>query len=254
MQWIGTGRVLAEEADRVAHVLRAGRAVEADHVDLQRLERGQRGADVGAEQHLAAVGQQATPSLDRHRCGRSSLNASRMPKIGGLDLEDVLRGLDDDQVDAALEQALRPARRRPRRARGSGSGRASGPRRRAGARSGRSSRRRSGPRRPPCARSRRRVRLISSVCSPRPHSSSLRREAWNVSVSTTSAPASTIDSWTPWMTSGRLSTSASWQRPGSCSRFSSERSNCSSVAPMPPSKTTTRSRVAARKSRMPAEA
>ena len=58
-------------------------------------------------------------------------------------------------------------------------------------------------------------RLISSVCSARPHSSSFRREAWNVSVSTTSAPASTIDSCTPWMTSGRLSTSASWQRPGS---------------------------------------
>ncbi len=57
--------------------------------------------------------------------------------------------------------------------------------------------------------------LISRVCSPRPHSSSLSREAWNVSVSTTSAPASTIDSWTPWITSGRLSTRASWQRPGS---------------------------------------
>ena len=57
-------------------------------------------------------------------------------------------------------------------------------------------------------------RLISSVCSPMPHSSSFSRLAWNVSVSTTSAPASIIDSWTPWMTSGRLSTSASWQRPG----------------------------------------
>ena len=58
-------------------------------------------------------------------------------------------------------------------------------------------------------------RLISSVWASRPHSSSLSREAWKVSVSTTSAPASTIDSWTPWMTSGRLRTSASWQRPGS---------------------------------------
>ena len=58
-------------------------------------------------------------------------------------------------------------------------------------------------------------RLISSVWSSRPHSSSLIREAWKVSVSTTSAPASTIDSCTPSMTSGRLSTSASWQRPGS---------------------------------------
>ena len=34
--------VLAEEADRVAHVLGAGGAVEAEGVDLQRLERGQR--------------------------------------------------------------------------------------------------------------------------------------------------------------------------------------------------------------------
>ncbi len=58
-------------------------------------------------------------------------------------------------------------------------------------------------------------RLISSVWSSRPHSSSLIREPWKVSVSTTSAPASIIDSWTPWITSGRLSTSASWQRPGS---------------------------------------
>ena len=40
----------------------------------------------------------------------------------GLDLEDVLRGLDDQQVDAALEQALGLLARRPRRARGSGSG------------------------------------------------------------------------------------------------------------------------------------
>ena len=59
------------------------------------------------------------------------------------------------------------------------------------------------------------LRLISYVWAARPHSSSLSREAWNVSVSTTSAPASTIDSCRPWMTSGRLSTSASWQRPGS---------------------------------------
>ena len=57
--------------------------------------------------------------------------------------------------------------------------------------------------------------LISRVYSASPHSSSLRREAWNVSVSTTSAPASIIDVCTPSMTSGRLRISASWQRPGS---------------------------------------
>ena len=57
--------------------------------------------------------------------------------------------------------------------------------------------------------------LISSVCSPRPHSSSLIREPWKVSVSTTSAPASSIEVWTPSITSGRFSTSASWHLPSS---------------------------------------
>ena len=57
--------------------------------------------------------------------------------------------------------------------------------------------------------------LISSVCSPSPHSSSFSREPWKVSVSTTSAPASSIEAWTPSITSGRLSTSASWHLPSS---------------------------------------
>ena len=51
--------------------------------------------------------------------------------------------------------------------------------------------------------------LISSVCSPRPHSSSFSLLAWKVSVSTTIAPASTIEECTPSITSGRFRTSAS---------------------------------------------
>ena len=102
----GQARVLAEEADRVAHVLGAGRAVQADHVDLQRLERRQDRVDVGAEQHLAAVGQQADRALDRHGA------AGRLERLAraedrGLDLEDVLRGLDDDEVGAALDEPAR---------------------------------------------------------------------------------------------------------------------------------------------------
>ena len=57
------------------------------------------------------------------------------------------------------------------------------------------------------------LRLISSVWSARPHSSSFSRLAWNVSVSMTSAPASTIEWWTPSMTSGRGRISASWHLP-----------------------------------------
>ena len=55
--------------------------------------------------------------------------------------------------------------------------------------------------------------LISTVWSARPHSSSLIRLAWKVSVSSTSAPASIMDLWTPSITSGRCRTSASWHLP-----------------------------------------
>ena len=163
---------------------------------------------------LPPLGSSETRGLDRHACGRSRLNASRAPKIAAL----------TSRMSCAVSMMIRstPPSSRPRgllgedrrRARGSGSGRASGRRRRAGGRSGRSSRRRSASSPTALRAISAALRLISSVCSPRPHSSSLRRVAWKVSVSTTSAPASTIDSCTPSMTSGRLSTSASWQRPG----------------------------------------
>ena len=57
--------------------------------------------------------------------------------------------------------------------------------------------------------------LISNVWSARPHSDSFSREAWKVSVSSTSAPASSIAVCTPSITSGRLRTSTSWHRPDS---------------------------------------
>ncbi len=57
------------------------------------------------------------------------------------------------------------------------------------------------------------LRLISTVCSSRPHSASFSLLPWKVSVSSTSAPASIIDACTPSITSGRLSTSASWHLP-----------------------------------------
>ena len=101
-----------------------------------------------------------------------------------LDLEDVLRGLDDDQVGAALDQAAGLLGEDLDQLAEGDVARGSGRRRRAGSRSGRSSRRRSGPRPPPCGRSRPPCVLISSVCSPRPHSSSFSREPWKVSVST----------------------------------------------------------------------
>ena len=105
MQWIGRRGELAEEADRVAHVVGAGRAVQPDDVDLQRLERGEHGGDVGAQQHLAAVGQQRDRGLDRED---PVLELERLARAEdrGLDLQDVLRGLDDEEVGAAPDQAL----------------------------------------------------------------------------------------------------------------------------------------------------
>ncbi len=97
---------LAEEADRVAHVLRPGRAVEPDHVDVERPQRRQHRLDVGPEQHLAAVGKERDGGLDRQRAaglGEGLAGAEDRR----LDLEDVLGGLDDDQVGAAFDQATR---------------------------------------------------------------------------------------------------------------------------------------------------
>ena len=94
----------AQEADRVAHVLRAGGAVEPDRVDLQRLERRQRGADVGPQEHLAALRQQRDAALDRDHAVELGERAAGA-EHGGLELEDVLARLDDHQIDAACDQA-----------------------------------------------------------------------------------------------------------------------------------------------------
>ena len=97
---------LAEEADRVSHVLGAGRAVEADDVDLERLERRQGRADVGPEQHLSALRQQRHGALDRDRPAGRGERLTRA-EHRRLQLQHVLRRLDDDQVDAALDQSRR---------------------------------------------------------------------------------------------------------------------------------------------------
>ncbi len=58
------GRIEPEEAHRIVHLLRAGGAVEADDVDVERFERGERRADFGAEQHSARGFKR---DLHRHR-------------------------------------------------------------------------------------------------------------------------------------------------------------------------------------------
>jgi len=94
-----TGRAeLTEEADRVAHVLRARRAVQPI-TSTRSASCRQHSRDVGAEQHLAAVGQQRDRSVDRQHPAlrREGLACAEDRR---LDLEDVLGGLDDQQVRA----------------------------------------------------------------------------------------------------------------------------------------------------------
>jgi hypothetical protein len=102
----GNRAELAEEADRIAHVLGPGRAVQADHVHPEGLERRQHRGDVGPEQHLAAVRQQRDGGVDRQRAP-GALERLAGAEDRGLDLEDVLGGLNDDQIDAAVDQAGR---------------------------------------------------------------------------------------------------------------------------------------------------
>ncbi len=102
----GEGGSLAQEADRVAHVLRPGRAVEPDDLNVERGQRRQHRLDVGAQQHLAALRQQGDRALDGKRPAGLSERGARA-EHRRLDLEDVLRGLDDQQVGAPLDEALR---------------------------------------------------------------------------------------------------------------------------------------------------
>ena len=83
----------------LAHLGGPGGAVQADHVDAERLERGERGADLAAHEHRAR-------GLDGH------LDEDRQPDAGlgdrllaavdrGLGLQQVLRGLDEEGVGSA---------------------------------------------------------------------------------------------------------------------------------------------------------
>ncbi len=91
-----------------AHLGRAGRAVQADHVDTERLDRRQRSPDLAAEQHSAR-------SLDGDVCENRYMTAElghrpARTEDRGLELQQILAGLDEDRVGAALEHAKRRLR------------------------------------------------------------------------------------------------------------------------------------------------
>ena len=94
--------VLEQVAQVLAHLGRAGGAVHPDDVDAERLDRGEPGGDVGAEQHLAG-------GLDGDLGHERDLAAGPAhARVGAghrrLELEQVLAGLDQQQVGPAREQ------------------------------------------------------------------------------------------------------------------------------------------------------
>ncbi len=116
-------RVAREMAQVLAHLGRARRTVQADHVDAQRLEGGEGRADLGAEEHRAGrldrdLGDQGHPAP---RCGHRAAGSDE----GRLGLQEVLGGLDQHRVDPALEEPcdllLRRRHEGPRTVRGPGS-------------------------------------------------------------------------------------------------------------------------------------
>ena len=99
------GGGLAEVAQRLVHLDRPGRAVEAEHVDAERAERRDRRADLGAGEH--PTGQlDRHLGLDRHDATVSD-HGAMTGRDRGLAREQVVDRLDDQQVDAAVEEPER---------------------------------------------------------------------------------------------------------------------------------------------------
>ena len=92
-----------ERAQVLAHLARAGRAVEPDHVDAEGLEGGKRRADLCAEQH-GPGGLDGHLRDDREICS-GGVQGTPRAKERSLRLEQILRGLDQDGIDPALDHA-----------------------------------------------------------------------------------------------------------------------------------------------------
>ncbi len=95
-------RVLRQVAQVLLHLGRAGGAVDAEDVGPHRRDRHQRGTDLAAEQHPPG-GLHRDLHLQRHLAP----GGRHRPPAGDdrrLRLEQVVARLDEEEVDAALEQ------------------------------------------------------------------------------------------------------------------------------------------------------
>ncbi len=93
-----------EVAEVLAHLDRAGGAVDADDVGLQRVDGGQGGGDLRARQHAAGE-LDGDLHLQRHLAAVGPHGPAGAVD-GRLDRQEVEEGLDDEQVGAALDEAV----------------------------------------------------------------------------------------------------------------------------------------------------
>ena len=96
----GKRRALDQVLYRLTHIFRSGGAVHAEHINGKRLEGGERAGDIGAEEH-------APTDIERDlRLQGDALAAVAEVLIDAVhrrfDLEDVLAGLEQQQVSAAF--------------------------------------------------------------------------------------------------------------------------------------------------------
>ena len=97
--------MFAEDADGLAHVLGSGGTVETDDINAETFEDGERGFDVGAEQHASGRVERDL-SLDR-QINLSLVEGFVNAGDGGFDFEDVLWSFDEQKVHAAADQTDR---------------------------------------------------------------------------------------------------------------------------------------------------
>ena len=100
----GDPGVRGQVAQVLAHLAGAGGAIQPDHVDAERLKRGQRRGDLAAEQH--GPGGLDRDLRDDQRVRGHAPDGPLGADDGRLGLQQVLAGLDDQRVGAAAQQGL----------------------------------------------------------------------------------------------------------------------------------------------------
>ena len=94
---------MREVSYRLAHLGRPRCTVHADHVRAHRIERAERGADLGSRKHAAG---QLDGHLNLERDASAGLDHCALaPVESGLRLEQVIDGLYDEEVDTTFEES-----------------------------------------------------------------------------------------------------------------------------------------------------